>query len=60
MLAITHRAGKRGQVTELPPKQPNPVQDELPTRQTALSRLAEKKSALLECTSVLAEKQAMA
>ena len=48
MLAITHRAGKRGQVTELPPKQPNPVQDELPTRQTALSRSVKKKSAVAE------------
>jgi len=38
--------GKQGQVRELPPKLPNPVPDQLPTRKTVSSRTAEKKSAV--------------
>ena len=48
MPAVPRRAGKAGtQVRELPPKLPNPVQDQLPTRKTASPRSVEKKSAVL-------------
>ena len=42
MSGITRSAGERGQVTDLPPKQPDPVQDELPTRLTAPSSPVEQ------------------
>ena len=54
MPARTRRAGKaRPKVTELPPKLPNQMQDELPGRQTVSSGPAEKKSAVDGAQSVV-------